>query len=146
MFRGQKDFPFIHFFVPHSENSHGTYCGAGSDWSWETKIKSWGLCLEKPAVSKGCRWNDAIQKQTPFRSVRRPEGMQRGLCGLEQVGRTTGLQLRSDYVNSHHFKARKGLSHNLYRRLHLPANICPAWGHEIANSSKMNTRFSVSLY
>lgn len=36
----KKIFHSFIFLVPHSENSHGTYCGAGSDWSGETKIKS----------------------------------------------------------------------------------------------------------
>lgn len=38
-----------------------------------------------------------------------------------------------------------GINHMLYHCLHLPANICPAWGHEISNSSKMSTRFSEAL-
>lgn len=103
------------------------------------------------------------KNEWPPRSARRSKGLQWGSYLPEQVGLTRHLRvpqglhvkyrgcscwrrLRSDYVNRRRFKAWKDISHNLYHHLHLSANICPAWRHEISNSSKMNTRFSVALH
>lgn len=43
-------------------------------------------------------------------------------------------------------RAWRGISHCCYHSLHLPANICQAWGHEISKNSRMSIRFSVALY
>ena len=125
-------------------------------------------------VSSGCQGNEKSQNQATPGSGRRHEGEQgahiflsvwgrswaltqglgsqkfrdrpglsaRNTAGTEAAGQPCDRLMSTEELP----RARKDMRHKLCHCLHLPANICPAWGHEISNRFKTSTRFSVALH
>lgn len=109
--RTKRSFHSFIFFIPHSENSQCTYCGAGSDWSGENQNKELRTLLRE-ALQLARDVSELMHIRTNGLRVTRGSARREVRRASSRWG-SPRLQLRPDDVNSHRSKARKGISHNL---------------------------------